>query len=146
MTRPTDLPTPDGCSPVAEGGDTAEALTALRQQMAVLEEQLAAVNRQQAALRTSLNHLLARFPEAGQPVETGGVGAPMLQRCAGDVVRVLREVGRPLGALEILEEMAIRHLGWRESTVRHVLADLKNDGIVREGEGERPLSYSLARP
>ncbi len=130
---------------VSEADSTAETLAALRQQLAALEDQLAAVNRQQAALRAALNHLLVRFPEAGQPVEPGGAGQPMLQRCANDVVRVLREVGRPLGTLEILEEMAVRHLSWRESMVRHALADLKNEGIVREGEGQRPLSYSLTR-
>ena len=78
----------------------------------------------------------------GQAAEPGGPG--QLQSCAGDVLRVLREVGRPLGTLEILEEMAARHLSWRESTVRHVLADLKEEGVVREGK--RPMSYSLAQP
>jgi hypothetical protein len=112
--------------------------------MAVLEEQLAAVNQQQAELRTALHQLLARFPEAGSGGDTIAA-EPLLQRCAEDVVRILREAGRPLGALEILEEMAARHLSWRESTVRHVLADLANEGIVREGESERPRSYVLAR-
>jgi hypothetical protein len=125
--------------------DTTETLAGLRQQMAVLDEQLAAVNRQQAELRMALNHLLARFPESGAAVEASGTAQPLIQRCAGDVVRLLREIGRPLGTLEILEEMASRHLSWRESTVRHVLADLKNEGIVREGDGQRPLSYSLTR-
>ena len=137
MTPAPELPTTHGPAP-------AEALAALRQQMAVLEEQLAAVNRQQANLRAALNHLLARLPEPGPAVENGGDGPATLQRCAGDVVRVLREVGRPLGTLEILEELAARHLGWRESAVRHVLADLKNEGVVREGGGGRSLSYSLA--
>jgi hypothetical protein len=120
-----------------------ETITALRQQMAVLEEQLAAVNREQSALRATLDQLLARLPEASHGTDVTA-GSPMLQRCAGDVLRVLREVGRPLGTLEILEEMAVRHLSWRESTVRHVLADLKNEGVLREGDGQRPMSYSLA--
>ncbi|HKI35854.1 MAG TPA: hypothetical protein VKA46_28620 [Gemmataceae bacterium] len=143
MSLTTETLIADDPSDPAMKGDVAETLTALRQQLAVLEEQVSAVNRQQAALRTAINHLRARFPEAGPVAETGG-GQPMLQRCAGDVVRVLREVGRPLGTLELLEEMALRHLSWRENTVRHVLADLKNEGVVREGDGERPLSYSLA--
>jgi hypothetical protein len=120
-------------------------LAALRQRMGALEEQLAAVNQQQAALRAALSQLLARFPEGG-PTGEAAVGQPSLQRCAGDVVRVLREVGRPLGTLEILDELAARHLSWREGTVRHVLADLKSDGVVREGDAERSLSYSLVRP
>jgi hypothetical protein len=109
--------------------------------MAFLDEQVAAVNRQQAALRAALNQLLARFPELGHNAEPGATGQPPLRQCACDVVRVLREVGRPLGTLEILEELAVRHLTWRESTVRHVLADLANEGIVREGQ--RPMSYCL---
>jgi hypothetical protein len=144
MTPATELPPPRGR---AAPGDTAEASAAvaeLRRQIAALDEQVAAVNRQQAALRAALNQLLARFPEAGQAAEPGGAGPPALRQCAADVLRVLREVGRPLGTLEILEEMATRHLGWRESTVRHVLADLVNEGIVREGQ--RPMSYSLTAP
>ena len=96
-------------------------------------------------MRTALQRLLARFPDVAPGGEAGLAGEPLHQRCAGDVVRVLREVGRPLGTLEILEEMAARHLSSRESTVRHVLADLKNEGIVREGESERPRSYVLGR-
>ena len=91
-------------------GEPAEALAALRRQMAALEEQLAAVNQQQAELRTTLNRLLERFPEAGRVLDNASA-EPLHRRCAGDVVRVLREVGRPLGTLEILEEMAARHLG-----------------------------------
>lgn len=146
MTLSTEMPTLRGRAAVLEMGDAAEAVASLRRQMAALEEQLTAVNRQQAALRAALDQLLARFPEGAHGGETADGGQPLLRRCAGDVVRVLREVGRPLGALEILEEMAARHLSWRESTVRHVLADLKNEGVVREGDGERPLSYCLARP
>jgi hypothetical protein len=124
-----------------------EIVAALRQQMAALEEHVAAINQQQASLRASLNHLLAHLAEPGPTAETGATtGQPQLRSCADDVVRVLREVGRPLGTLEILEEMANRHLSWRESTVRHALADLKSDGIVREGDGQRAMSYSLAHP
>ena len=146
MALSTEVPVYRGAAAVSEASGTAETLASLRQQMAALEEQLAAVNQQQAALRAALNQILARFPEAGQAGEPGAAGRPMLQRCADDVVRVLREVGRPLGTLEILDELAARHLSWRESTVRHVLADLKNEGVVREGDGERSLSYSLVRP
>jgi hypothetical protein len=146
MTLTTEVPPSGGRTDPPEAADTAATLASLRRQMAALEEQLAAVNRQQTALRAALNQLLARFPEPAQAADAGGVGEPSLQRCAGDIVRVLREVGRPLGALEILEAMAARHLSWRESTVRHALADLKNEGVVREGDGERSLSYSLARP
>jgi hypothetical protein len=122
----------------------AATIASLRRQLAALEEQLAAVTRQQAALRASLNLLVAQCPECG-PADNGVAGEPTLRHCAEDIIRVLREVGRPLGALEILDELAARHLSWRESTVRHVLADLKNDGVVREGDAGRSLSYSLAR-
>jgi hypothetical protein len=131
-------------TPHPDLGDKTELVTALRQQMAALEEQVAAINQQQAALRASLNHLLARSAEPAPAAERVATGQPQLPSCADDVVRVLREVGRPLGTLEILEELATRHLSWRESTVRHALADLKNEGVVREGDGERQLSYSLA--
>jgi hypothetical protein len=132
MTPTTERASPDAPEAVA-------AVAELRRQMASLEEQVAVVNRQQTALRAALDQLLARFPEL-TPAERGATSPP-LRQCAADVVRVLREVGRPLGTLEILEELATRHLTWRESTVRHVLADLVNEGIVREGK--RPMSYSL---
>ena len=123
-----ESPTLPGRAAFADVGEPAEALAALRRQMAALEEQLAAVNQQQAELRTTLNRLLERFPEAGRVLDNASA-EPLHRRFAGDVVRVLREVGRPLGTLEILEEMAARHLSSRESTVRHVLADLKNEGM-----------------
>jgi len=145
MMFPTDSLTAHSRTALAEMGEPAETLAALRRQMTALEEQLTAVNQQQAELRAALHQLLARFPDAGPGVDTGAA-EPLHQRCAEDLVRVLREAGRPLGTLEILEEMAARHLSWRESTVRHVLADLKNEGIVREGESERPRSYVLVRP
>jgi hypothetical protein len=129
-----------------EAADADATLASLRRRMAILEEQLAAVNQKQTELRAALAQVLARFPEAGQAAEMDAGGQPLLQRCADDVVRVLREAGRPLGTLEILDEMTARHLSWRESTVRHVLADLKNDGVIRDGDGERPRSYSLVRP
>jgi hypothetical protein len=126
-----------------EAATLVATIASLRRQMAALEEQVAAITRQQAALRASLNLLLAQCPEC-PPVENGVVGEPTLRHCAEDIIRVLRELGRPVGALEILDELAARHLSWRESTVRHVLADLKNDGVVREGDAGRSLSYSLA--
>ncbi len=144
MTGTTEGTTPRVRTDRPEGGGVAETVAALRQQMAALDERLADVARQQAALRAALNQLLARLPEAGQPAEVGAEGLPMLQQCASDIVRVLREVGRPLGTLEILDELAVRHLGWRESAVRHALAELKNEGIVREGDGGRPMSFTLA--
>jgi hypothetical protein len=140
MTPVTELPPPHGRATPSDAGEAAALAAELRRRMAALEEQLAAVNRQQTELRAALNQLLARFPEPAH-TEAGGAGPPALRQCAADVLRVLREVGRPLGTLEILDEMATRHLGWRESTVRHVLADLVNEGIVREGQ--RPMSYSL---
>jgi hypothetical protein len=139
MTPTTELSWPRGRATSADAGKAAAVAAELRQRMAALEEQIAAVSRQQATLRAALNQLLARFPELAQAAEPG---QPSLRQCADDVVRVLREVGRPLGPLEILEELAIRHLSWRESTVRHVLADLTNEGVVREGQ--RPMSYCLA--
>ncbi len=138
MTPATDLALPHASAPAA---DAAEVVAELRRQLAALDEQVAAIVRQQANLRTALSQLVARFPELAQAAEPGGA-TPPLRQCAADVLRVLREVGRPLGTLELLEELALRHLGWRESTVRHVLADLANEGVVREGK--RPMSYSLA--
>ncbi|HEX5272275.1 MAG TPA: hypothetical protein VFW33_17380, partial [Gemmataceae bacterium] len=136
MTSATEIPLPHG---KAAPEDVAATVAELRRQMAALDEQVAAVNRQQEAVRAALEQLLARFPELGQAAPSGSSTPP--RQCADDVVRVLREVGRPLGPLEILEELAVRHLTWRESTVRHVLADLVNEGIVRGGQ--RPMSYSL---
>jgi hypothetical protein len=143
MTVATELPLPRGRTAPTDAAEAAATVAELRRQMSALEEQVVAINRQQAALRAALNQVLGRFPELGQAAEPGA--APLsLRQCAADVVRVLREVGRPLGTLEILEELAVRHLGWRESIVRHVLADLVNEGIVREGQ--RPMSYSLTSP
>jgi multidrug efflux pump subunit AcrA (membrane-fusion protein) len=144
MTVATELPLPRGRIAPTDAVEAAATVAELRRQMSALEEQVAAINRQQAALRAALNQVLARFPDLGHAADAGAPCQPPLRQCAADVVRVLREVGRPLGTLEILEELATRHLGWRESTVRHVLADLVNEGIVREGQ--RPMSYSLTSP
>ncbi len=145
MTTITELPHADHDTAACEAVTLAATIASLRRQLAALEEQVVAITRQQAALRASLNLLLAQCPECGATLETGVASEPTLRHCAEDIVRVLREVGRPLGALEILDELAAHHLSWRESTVRHVLADLKNDGVVREGEAGRALSYGLAR-
>jgi hypothetical protein len=145
MAPTTDSPSLQRGSALPVTAPVADSIASLQRQMAALEEQLAVIGRQQAALRASLNLLLAQVLETAPQAENGVQSEPTLQRCADDIVRVLREVGRPLGTLEILDELAARHLTWRESTVRHVLADLKNDGAVREGEAGRSLSYSLAR-
>jgi hypothetical protein len=139
MTSVTELSPPRGQPTSPDAREAATVAAELRQKIAALEEQIAAINRQQTALRAALHQLLGRFPELGQAAEPA---PPPLRQCAADVVRVLREVGRPLGTVEILEELANRHLSWRESTVRHVLADLMNEVIVREGQ--RPMSYGLA--
>src|SRR5690242_15647444 len=106
MTLTTEPPSLGGRAGQTDMSEVAETLASLRRQMAALDEQLAAVMRQQAGLRAALKQLLARFPEAGHAADAGPEGQPPLQRCAADIVRVLREVGRPLGTLEILEELA----------------------------------------
>ncbi len=116
----------------------AAALASLREQIADLEGQLTELTRHQQALRTALDDLRARLPK-GEPHSD-----PALGHCARDVVRLLRGAGRPLTALELLEEMATHRLNWREGTVRHVLADLTAEGVLREGHGLRPRSYLLA--
>ena len=110
---------------------------ALRQRIAELESRLEAVCRQEEALRAALDELRSRLPEAEPHAD------PVLRECARDVVRVLRSAGRPLTPLQILDEMAGRHLTWREGTVRHVLADLAAEGVVREGGEDRPRGFQL---
>src|SRR5262249_36484417 len=59
-----------------------------------------------------------------------------LADCARDIVRVLREAGRPLTTLEILEQLVNRQLRWGESTVRSALAGLTDHGVSRKA-GEK---------
>ena len=90
LTRPHDIAVP------LDAQEAGAMVAELRQQMAALEKQLADVSRQQAALLLTLDQIRGRLPQGEQIEEPSGVNRPLLQRCAGDILRVLREIGRPL--------------------------------------------------
>ena len=127
--------------------DVAEELAALRRQLSALTEQVTALARRQDELDALVNHTLPR-PAEGKPTDHAALppARDVLVRCGQDLVRVLREVGRPLTTLEILDELVHRHLNWRESTVSHTLAELIDQGLVQEKAGDGPRRYLLTSP
>lgn len=119
-----------------------EHLLAIRTQLAALCEQ-----------QKSLCDLLARFlkdPDAARkPLQSAAPppAAPtheVLAQCAGDILRILRDAYQPLTALEILDELVRHQLRWRESTVRHALTNLLEEGVIADRQDIRPHSYGLA--
>ena len=120
--------------------DVSAELAAIRQQLALVGQQLAGLLEQQKELAALVTNALPRRPEARGTEPTEHTPGPpvreVVARCGQDILRVLREVGRPLTTLEILDELVQRHLSWRESTVSHTLAALRDQGVIRDsGEG-----------
>jgi hypothetical protein len=114
--------------------NVAEHLEAIRSQLAEVHQQLAAIHEQQRLLCA----LLGAPGPAPAEGEAGATlpGQETLADCARDLLRVLREVGRPLTMLELLDELVRRQLRWRESTVSHALVVLQDHAQVRPtGEG-----------
>jgi hypothetical protein len=134
---------------VGEAHDVAQQLAAIRQQLASLGRQLAALTEQHKQLAAVVSQAWPRRAEgkpAGAPEHPPGVpGRETIAQCGQDILRVLREVGRPLTTLEILEELVHRHLSWRESTVSHTLADLVAEGLVQDTNGHGPRRHGLAK-
>jgi Fe2+ or Zn2+ uptake regulation protein len=64
--------------------------------------------------------------------------------CARAIVDVLREAGRPLTVLDLLDELGRHYRGWTSAAVRHTLADLVEQGVVTADHDARPCSYALA--
>jgi hypothetical protein len=73
-------------------------------------------------------------------------GARGLSPCVLDILKVLREVRRPLSRTRLLEEMARRGMDWSERTVARYVADLMADGTIVNPEGEHPRGYRMASP
>ena len=135
----------------AETNDLLDQLTAIRQELAFQGQQLAALFDQQKELAALVARLLASQGEesAAGPVEhhTTLPVRETLARCGQDLLCVLREVGRPLTTLEILDELVHRRRSWPESTVSHTLADLKDQGLVCNSAGGGPHRHCLvSRP
>ena len=127
--------------------DVAEELAAIRQQLSALGQQLTALARRHEELAAVVHQTLPGAHEAKAADHLHGPpAAEVLARCGQDILRVLREVGRPLTTLEILDELVHRHLNWRESTVSHTLAELKDQGTIREKGGDGPRHYVMATP
>jgi len=126
----------------AEGTTLTEHLLAIRTQLAALTAQ-----------QKTLCDLLTRFLGEPGPVRNPAASpAPtpatptqdLLAQCAGDILRVLRDAYQPLTALEILDELVRHQLRWRESTVRHALTNLLEEGVIADRQEVRPHSYGLA--
>ena len=136
---------------------TQAQVAALAEQVANLREEMTALRRQQDFLAAQVYRLQTQAAEyeaktGAEPAKTD-VGRPAnlparpgndpARGCAHDIVRVLQEVGHPLTTLGILEELVRRKLVWGDSTLRHVLAGLVDEGIVKERRDIGPHSYGL---
>lgn len=112
-------------------------LNALRRQVDEFQEQ-----------HTAALAFLQRFQE-GREIQEREQPQPIdehpLARCAHDVVQILRDAGKPLTTLEILDALVQHHRSWRESMVRHVIEDLRDRGIIEDTSQIRPYSYALAK-
>jgi hypothetical protein len=125
-----------------------EQLQAIRQLLAALNDQLAVVTERQQTLFEMFRRLQPAGRDGRSPEETAGTpaatpGQEVVAGCAQDILAVLREVGRPLTRLEVLEELVRRQLRWRENTVSHALVHLTEHGLVDETRDGGPHRYRL---
>jgi hypothetical protein len=126
--------------------DVAHELTAIRRQLGALGQELAELKRRHEELTAVVQQTFLHHQEKSADHPHGPPAREVLARCGQDIVRVLREVGRPLTTLEILDELVHRHLNWRESTVSHTLAELMDQGLVQDKTSEGPRRHMLVTP
>jgi predicted transcriptional regulator len=62
--------------------------------------------------------------------------------CAQAILDICRRAGRPLSFLDILDELGHHYRGWTSSSVRHLLADLVERGLLQEHAELRPHAYT----
>jgi hypothetical protein len=74
---------------------------------------------------------------------SGGEKGPGIHRCTRDILRTLREAGKPLTKTRLLEEMERLGYDWSESTVCRRLAELMEDGTLTNDPNDRPRGYRL---
>jgi hypothetical protein len=79
-----------------------------------------------------------RFDE---PREERGKG---LHPCVEHILAVLREAGRPLTGMRILEEMAKKGIEWSKTTVETHVADMMRDGIIENVQEGKLRGYRIA--
>jgi hypothetical protein len=127
----------------------------LYDQMLAVRAQVIALRQDVAELRRQLSALYDLVAQRVRPPDTPD-GTPGSERpavaalteeivaaCARDVVAVLREAGRPLTLLEILNELVRRQLSWRENTVRHALDELLDRGTIARTDSQRPDHFEM---
>jgi len=66
-----------------------------------------------------------------------------LSPCILDILKVLREVRKPLSRTRLMEEMTKRGMYWSDRTVARYLAQLMEDGTVENPDEARPRGYRL---
>ena len=123
--------------------------TSLTEHLLAIRAQLAALCEQQKTLSDLLTRFLAEPAAARKPAESTAPppAAPtqdVLAQCARDILQALRDAYQPLTVLEILDELVRHQLRWRESTVRHALTNLLEEGVIADRQDVRPHSYGLA--
>ena len=78
-------------------------------------------------------------PETSQSEEKGRGNSPVVR----DILKTIREVGRPLTKTRLLDEMAARGMEWSERAVGGWLARLVDEGTLDNPEEARPRGYRL---
>ena len=63
--------------------------------------------------------------------------APAPRQCVKDVVKTLRQAGRPLSRMKLYQEMDQRGRRWSRKEIRHALVELRATGTVRYEGGYR---------
>lgn len=82
-------------------------------------------------------------PADAQPKPDADERGDGLSPCVLDILKVLRELKRPLSRTRLQEEMAKRGMYWSDRTVARYLAHLMEDGTVENPEDARPRGYRL---
>jgi hypothetical protein len=81
-------------------------------------------------------------PGVAQEASSGEKG-PGIHRCTRDILRTLREAGKPLTKTRLLEEMERLGFEWSESMVCRRLAEMMSDGTLENPDDARPRGYRL---
>jgi Ribonuclease R winged-helix domain len=64
-------------------------------------------------------------------------------KCAADILRILREVGKPLTRTALLSEMAKRGIEWSDRSLSSWLSRMVNDGVLLNNAYKKPCGYRL---
>ena len=132
-------------SPIDSAGFS-KAVADLHREIAVLRDEVARLRSRQVEGLSNRGSAGPNGHASEPPHQAVPVGAELVDRCASDLLPVLKEVGQPLILPEILDELVHRKLSWRENIVKHALDDLLDQQQVQLHVDGHVHRYCVARP